>query len=103
MLVIGCIDPNGNSLFWVAEVLKNGTKWVQIKVLHDGFVGFVDRKQVVNFNSAIGDVEKTEYALSLELVYNSFSDENSLMIPFAARLPRFDGINFYLTEQKYTL
>ncbi|NNF01714.1 MAG: C40 family peptidase [Bacteroidia bacterium] len=83
------------------KVLKINDKWMQVEVSHDGYVGWLDKKQYHKLSQSEYDALLTAPThITYELVFQSTIKENKQALLLGSNLPYFDGMNFRLNNIK---
>lgn len=82
-------------------VQRKNKSWVKVKLDYDGYVGWVDPKQLFGVSAEVHGQYQNNTAHSLEFVQSIISDEVSQPILMGSVLPFFDGLNYKLPSGKY--
>lgn len=85
----------------IEVLVKKHNAWMQIRCLADGYIGWIDSKQVVR----ISEEEKDSYDESpnycMDIVQSVSANDHTFPILLGSRLPKFDGLHCYLHDYKY--
>ncbi len=77
----------------VVKVLSTGGKsWRRIESLYDGYIGWVDPKQLIFFEETLLDTYLKPNIHSLDLVNSLYNTDKTIPILIGSSLHRFDGI-----------
>lgn len=82
-------------------LLRKNKSWVKVKLDYDGYIGWVDPKQLYQITPQQHEQYQGTTAHSLEYVQSIISDEVSQPIVMGSALPGFDGMNYKLPSGKY--
>lgn len=77
----------------VVKVLMSGGKnWRKVESIHDGYIGWVDPKQLMFFDEKLLDSYASPIIHSLDLVNSLYNTDRTIPILIGSTLHRFDGI-----------
>lgn len=82
-------------------ITRKNKSWIKVKLDYDGYVGWVDPKQLYFISGQDHALYKQSVAHSLEYAQSIISDEVSQPILMGSALPYFDGMNYKLPSGKY--
>lgn len=80
---------------------KRNKNWHKVKSDPCQTVGWVSTHQLLYVSEKAYDNLKNKVALSLEVSYQIFNDENSIHIVLGSSLPAYDGISCVMPYSKY--
>ena len=80
----------------VTLLRKYKSNWVEIRVDFDGYIGWMDPKQLIKIEASGG----TD-AICLDIVEPTFADTKSTLITLGATLPSYDGIICRIGNNKF--
>ena len=87
----------------MAEVLESkGNHWLRIICESDGFIGWVEKDQILPLSESTYLKYKNNYAYCLELMQPAVGPDSFVSITLAARLPEYDGLRFSLNKVKFS-
>jgi hypothetical protein len=87
----------------MAEVLESkGNHWLRIICESDGFIGWVEKDQILPLSESTYLKYKNNYAYCLELMQPAVGPDSFVSITLAARLPEYDGLRFSLNKAKFS-
>jgi len=80
------------------SILKQEEKWLHIKIDHDSYEGWIDKKQ---HTPTIETIIKDQ-ALTYDLAHPIVIKSQHIPLVLGSKLSRFDGINCHIEKQKAT-
>lgn len=83
------------------EVLERKLNWVRIRCAYDDYIGWIDRKQIINISEPEFKKWSNTATCSLELVHSINNNRNIVPILLGSSLPEFDGLHFRMPGSKY--
>lgn len=87
----------------MAEILEfKGNHWLRIICESDGFIGWVEKDQILPLSENTYLKYKNNYAYCLELMQPAVGPDSFVSITLAARLPEYDGLRFSLNKTKFS-
>ena len=87
----------------MAEVLESkGNHWLRIICESDGFIGWVEKDQILPLSESTYLKYKSNYAYCLELMQPAVGPDSFVSITLAARLHEYDGLRFSLNKAKFS-
>jgi hypothetical protein len=87
----------------MAEILESkGNHWLRIICESDGFIGWVEKDQIMPLSESTYLKYKNNYAYCLELMQPAVGPDSFVSITLGARLPEYDGLRFSLNKSKYS-
>lgn len=81
---------------------RKGKNWLKIRCDWDDYIGWIDAKQLIRIPENIFNKSQEKQSYALEFVQAVMAAEYSIPICIGSTLPRFDGINFRLADEKMT-
>ncbi len=81
---------------------KNGKNWRRVECLHDGYIGWVDPKQLCDFDEKELSMYQGAPIHSLDLVNSVYNADRTVPIMIGSSLYRFDGITTKTPMGKYS-
>jgi hypothetical protein len=82
-------------------IVKKHNSWMKIKCRHDGYVGWIDSKQVVRVTEEECLSYEKDPIYSMDLAGMISSSKEAFPILLGSRLPLFDGMHLYAHDEKY--
>jgi len=86
----------------VQIISKNGKNWRRVKCLHDGYIGWVDPKQLCFFDEKDLLYYQGNPIHSVDLVNSVYNGDRTVPIMIGSSLYRFDGITTKTPMGKFT-
>lgn len=87
----------------MAEILEaKGKHWLRIICESDGFIGWVERDQILSISENNYLKYKNNFAFSLEMMQPAIGVDSFISVTMGARLPEYDGLRFSLNKLKYS-
>lgn len=83
------------------EVMERKDNWVHIVCAWDGYMGWVDGKQLKRITPSEFDAYTDDQTLNLSLVEGLMASDHFIPLTLGAVLPRYDGLRCQLGEQSY--
>lgn len=80
------------------SILKQEEKWLHIKIDHDNYEGWIDKKQHTPSAGTNNQIQALTYDLSHPIVFSN----QHIPLVLGSKLPKFDGINCKIEKQKAT-
>jgi hypothetical protein len=87
----------------MAEILESkGNDWLRIICESDGFIGWVEKDQILPLSESTYLSYKNNFSYCLELMQPAVGPDSFVSITLAARLPEYDGLRFSLNKSKFS-
>jgi hypothetical protein len=87
----------------MAEILESkGKGWLRIICESDGFIGWVEKDQILPLSESTYLKYKNNFSYCLELMQPAVGPDSFVSITLAARLPEYDGLRFSLNKSKFS-
>jgi hypothetical protein len=87
----------------MAEVLEaKGKHWLRIICETDGFIGWVEREQLLPISENNFLKYKNNFAYCLEILQPAIGIDSYIAVTMGAKLPEYDGLRFSLNKLKYS-
>ena len=86
----------------LAEVLKKQDNWLNVRLLWDETVGWMDARQTTPITPSETVFYQNNHAHSLALTEPVMSDNYFMPVLIGSMLPGFDGIRFKIGERNFT-
>lgn len=83
------------------EILERKLNWLKIRCSYDDYIGWIDRKQIINISEDEYKQWSNTETYSLELVHSINNNRNIVPILLGSSLPEFDGLHFKMPNSKY--
>ncbi len=83
------------------EVTASEGSWLQVKSLHDAYVGWIDSVQHSELTEDEFNKNKNGYAVAFETLCMASSNQTSVAVPYGSFLSGFDGLNFRSGKEKW--
>ncbi len=83
------------------EVMERKDNWVHIVCAWDGYMGWIDGKQLKRITPSEYDAYTDEQTLNLSLVEGLMAADHFIPLTLGAVLPRYDGLRCQLGDQSF--
>jgi len=84
----------------VTIVSKKNKSWVKVECEWDGYIGWMDPKQLLGLSEEDFDKHKENRAFPLEISHPIMSGDLSFPIVASSSLPQYDGMCFKIDDEK---
>ncbi|NQY08073.1 MAG: C40 family peptidase [Flavobacteriales bacterium] len=85
-------------------ILEAENGWTKIKLGYDGYIGWIDTKQVTSITKFdYIDLDNKQHPVAYHLIWWMTKDNANFPIPLGSTLPFFDGMQCVVSEEKYAL
>lgn len=83
------------------EINDDEGKWLYIKLLNDGYEGWVDKKCI--FLSDLKIAEEIHFVVKSQILINSVSSDNRMQLPVGSVIPGLENDTFTIADQTFTV
>lgn len=87
----------------MAEILESkGKNWLRIICETDGFIGWVEKDQLLPISENTYLKYKNNFAYCLEMMQPAVGPDSFISVTLGSRLPEYDGLRFAMNKLKYS-
>ncbi len=85
----------------VEVILKKHNSWMKISCRHDGYIGWIDSKQVVRITEEECLSYENNPVYSMDVAGMISSKNEAFPILLGSKLPSYDGMHLYIHDDKF--